>query len=64
MKKFYRMAVKNIRTGERDTYVSERQGAAPTGWKCTGICGSFELPDGENFDFAWQARKFVNKTNI
>ena len=61
MKKLYRMAVVNIRTGEKDTYVSERQGAAPTGWKSTGILGSFELPDGERFDHRWQATKYVNK---
>jgi len=61
MKKLYRMAIRNRRTGERDTYVSERQGAAPTGWTSTGICGSFEVPDGEHYDFYWQARRFANK---
>lgn len=61
MKKYYRMAVEHIKTGERDTYVSERQGAAPAGWKCTGICGCIELPDGQKYDFSRQTRKFLNK---
>lgn len=61
MKTYYRMAVKNIKTGKRDTYVSERQGTAPTGWKCTGVCGKFEMPQCVSFDFAWQARRFAEK---
>lgn len=56
MKKYYRNAVENKRTGERDTYVSERQGSAPSGWKCTGVCGYFET--GGKVDLAWMNRRF------
>lgn len=45
MKKYYRNAVRNNRTGETDTYVSERQGSAPSGWTCTGVYGYFEVTD-------------------
>jgi len=38
------MAIKNRKTGERDTYISKRQGAAPAGWECIGVCGYFETP--------------------
>ena len=58
MKKYYRMIVKNIRMGETDTYVSERQGSAPAGWKCTGVCGCFEN-DGK-VDLLWLNRRFYN----
>ena len=61
MKKYYRMAVENIKTGEHDTYVSEKQGAAPPGWKCTGVCGSFDLPNGEKFDGTLQHRRFADR---
>ena len=42
--KFYRMAIENIKTGKRDTYISKRQGAAPSGWRCIGVCGYYETP--------------------
>lgn len=42
--KYYRMAIRNKRTGEKDTYVSVKQGAAPAGWECTGVLGYFEKP--------------------
>ena len=42
--KYYRMAIENIKTGQRDTYVSKRQGAAPAGWRCVGVCGYYETP--------------------
>jgi len=40
--KLYRMKIKNIRTGEQDTYVSKHQGTAPAGWKCIGVLGYYE----------------------
>jgi hypothetical protein len=55
MKKYFRMAVENIRTGERDTYVSEKQGSSPAGWKCTGVCGYFEA---DSVDLLWVNRRF------
>ncbi len=42
--KYYRMAIRNIKTGKRDTYISPRQGSAPAGWVCVGVCGYFEKP--------------------
>lgn len=45
--KYYRMAIRNKRTGEKDTYVSVHQGAAPAGWECTGVLGYFEKPKEE-----------------
>ena len=57
MKKFYRMKVRNRRTGETDTYVSERQGSAPAGWESTGVLGYF---DGERVDLLWENRRFYN----
>jgi hypothetical protein len=43
---YYRMLIRNIRTGEKDTYISNRQGAAPAGWVCVGVIGKFEKPAG------------------
>jgi hypothetical protein len=40
--KIYRMIIENLKTGERSTYTSPHQGAAPTGWKCVAVCGSYE----------------------
>lgn len=54
--KFYRMAIENIKTGERDTYISKRQGAAPAGWKCVGVCGYFEHPARENKEHEQEER--------
>lgn len=42
--KYYRMLVKNERTGETKTYVCKQQGRAPSGWKCTCVLGFFETP--------------------
>ena len=56
MKKYFRMTVENIRTGKRDTYVSEKQGASPAGWRCVGVCGYFEA-DGK-VDLLWINRRF------
>jgi hypothetical protein len=35
------MVIENLKTGERKTYISERQSATPAGWKCVGVCGYF-----------------------
>jgi hypothetical protein len=44
MKRFFRMLIQNLRTGERRTYISARQGSAPAGWKCIGVLGYYEQP--------------------
>ena len=46
--KIYRMLIENIRTGERMTYTSTRQGSAPAGWKCIGVLGYYEQPSRDN----------------
>ena len=61
MKRYFRNVVKHNKTGERDTYVSERQGSAPAGWKCVGVCGMFEVPDGQKYDLGWTNRRFFNR---
>lgn len=61
MKKYYRNAVRNNKTGETDTYVSERQRSAPSGWTCTGVCGYFEVTDDEKYDVGWANRRFFNR---
>lgn len=45
MKRFFRMKIENIRTGEKSTYISERQGAAPPGWRCIGVLGYYDKPE-------------------
>jgi len=60
MKKFYRNAVINNRTGAKDTYVSERQGSAPAGWKCVGVCGYFEKEG--HVDLLWLNRRFYGQS--
>ena len=42
--RFFRMAIENIRTKERDTYVSKHPGAAPAGWRCIGVLGYYDKP--------------------
>ena len=32
-------------TSTRREYTSKKQGAAPSGWRCIGVCGCFEKPD-------------------
>ena len=56
MRRYYRMAVRNKKTGERDTYVSEQQGKAPSEWECTGVCGYFEKEGPA--DLLWENRRF------
>lgn len=55
--KYYRMAIENIKTGERDTYISKRQGAAPSGWRCIGVCGYFEQPSRNESDEEQESEK-------
>ena len=45
MTKYYHMIIQRIsdQTGEtRKEYISRRQGYAPPGWKCVGVCGFHE----------------------
>ena len=45
MKKYYHMIIqrKGDLTGEtRREYISTRQGSAPNGWVCVGVCGFHE----------------------
>lgn len=50
MKKYYHMIVARPaaeRTGDTSTrreYISPRQGSAPEGWVCLGVCGYHEKP--------------------
>jgi hypothetical protein len=47
MTKYYHMIIQRIddSTGEtRKEYISRRQGYAPPGWKCVGVCGFHEKP--------------------
>jgi hypothetical protein len=48
--KYFRMKIQNIRTGATDTYVSKRQGAAPSGWRCIGVLGCYEKPGRDEHD--------------
>ena len=44
--KYYHMIVQRPSdwTGEtRREYISTRQGSAPPGWKCVGVCGYHEV---------------------
>ena len=43
--KVYKMVIECIKTGERMTWNSPRQGAAPAGWKCISVCGYFVKGD-------------------
>lgn len=42
--RYYRMLIVNVKTGEKKTYVSEHQGAAPAGWKSTCVLGYYDKP--------------------
>lgn len=59
MKRYFRMAVRNKRTGERDTYVSEHQGKSPPGWECVGVCGYFDKEG--SADLALENRRFFRR---
>lgn len=37
-------------TGTRKEYLSMRQGAAPAGWVCVGVCGYHEQKHGKHDD--------------
>lgn len=50
MKKYYHMIIQRRydRNGEtRREYISTRQGTAPQGWMCVGVCGYHEAPKEE-----------------
>lgn len=45
MQKYYHMIIQRIddTTGStRKEYISRRQGYAPPGWRCVGVCGFHE----------------------
>lgn len=45
MVKYYHMIIQreNDQSGKtRKEYISRRQGSAPPGWKCIGVCGFHE----------------------
>ena len=42
--KYYHMIIEPNAGGQRKEYISKRQGAAPAGWKCVGVCGYHEVP--------------------
>lgn len=49
--KYYHMIIGRIAAenfGDKSTrreYISRRQGSAPAGWVCVGVCGYHETPD-------------------
>ena len=51
--KFYHMIIEpkaNLigETDNRKEYISEKQGEAPDGWRCVGVCGYHEIPSRTN----------------
>lgn len=43
--KFYHMIIeKDGKPETRREYIHPRQGSAPAGWKCIGVCGYHETP--------------------
>ena len=42
--KYYHMIIEPKAGGKRKEYIHHRQGAAPAGWKCVGVCGYHEAP--------------------
>ena len=52
--KYYHMIIAKLdpeRPGETDDttrreYISPKQGSAPKGWKCIGVCGYHKTPNG------------------
>lgn len=40
--KYYHMIVE--KDGKRKEHISPKQGSAPAGWKCIGVCGYHEAP--------------------
>lgn len=40
--RYYHMIIEQWWTGERQEYISKKQGAAPAGWKCIAVCGYHE----------------------
>lgn len=41
--KIFHMIVEHNTTRERKEYLSKKQGAAPPGWTCVGVCGFHEM---------------------
>lgn len=42
--RYYHMIVESNATGERREYISPKQGKAPHGYKCVGVCGYHDKP--------------------
>lgn len=42
--RYYHMIVESNATGERREYISTKQGEAPHGYKCVGVCGYHDKP--------------------
>lgn len=42
--RYYRMIVEPKAGGAREVYINTRQGAAPNGYKCTGVLGYYDKP--------------------
>ncbi len=42
--RYYHMIIESNATGERQEYISTRQGETPRGYKLVGICGYHDKP--------------------
>ena len=53
MKRYYHMVIQPIGqwpddTNNRREYISTKQGSAPDGWRCVGVCGYHEKEEAVN----------------
>ena len=44
MKLYHMVIQRGDDPSTRREYIHQRQGAAPAGWKCVGVCGYHETP--------------------
>lgn len=42
--RYYHMIIEPKAGGTRKEYISTRQGEAPEGWRCVGVCGYHDKP--------------------
>ena len=42
--RYYHMIIEPKDGGTRKEYISTRQGEAPEGWRCVGVCGYHDKP--------------------
>lgn len=42
--RYYHMIIEPEAGGTRKEYISTRQGEAPKGWRCVGVCGYHDKP--------------------